>query len=381
VDGANSGEWGLHNLIALDMANDDPRSLQDNWTMHESPWDLSHLWAAWDDQHLYLAWQYVDVTDIIDPANAGSAGGGSPHSMDLIQWIAFDTLPAQGAVLDMWGKNGGEPYWTGVDQPDYQIYIASNLWQGYFSRAVDGTFVVDDGGIDYFPIEELGIEVATEAGFAADQLWGVGDVDDRNDPGSLRDFIAEGHDRGRDTFYEMSIPLEALGLDREGLERGGLGVMVGQGEFSCMDTIPHDPATLNTPGVGDSNSSLEWSDVDSLSVNFARVGAAQGACPDCLAPDFGVHREDMGTEEDMGGAGDSADGAAGGGAGEAGSGGAEATPLPQDVGRTSQNDAGLILQEETEDGGGGCVQGHGAPPWFIFTLLALSLLRLRLRET
>ena len=45
IDGSPSG-WTDEHLIALDMANDDPRSLGDNWTMHEAPIDLTHMWAA-----------------------------------------------------------------------------------------------------------------------------------------------------------------------------------------------------------------------------------------------------------------------------------------------------------------------------------------------
>ncbi|MFH0879406.1 MAG: alpha-amylase family glycosyl hydrolase, partial [Lentisphaerota bacterium] len=79
IDGSPS-DWNTNMLVALDMANDDPRTLGDNWTTHEAPIDFSHLWAAWDDNNLYLAWQYVDITDIIDPSNAGSAGGGKISS-------------------------------------------------------------------------------------------------------------------------------------------------------------------------------------------------------------------------------------------------------------------------------------------------------------
>ena len=130
---------GTNNAVALDMANDDPRSLGSNWTMHEAPIDLTHLWAAWDDNYLYLAWQYVDVTDIIDPANAGGAGGGKISSNDgILQWLVLDTISgAVGATNDVWGKKNT---WAGADQPDYQIYLAGSLWQGYISRAVNGVF-------------------------------------------------------------------------------------------------------------------------------------------------------------------------------------------------------------------------------------------------
>ncbi|MDX9724273.1 MAG: hypothetical protein RBU37_26230 [Myxococcota bacterium] len=283
VDGSNSGEWGEHNVIALDLANDDPRSLGENWCMHETPWDLTHLWAAWDEQKLYLAWQYVDVTDIIDPNNAGSAGGTKPNQMNLIQWIALDTIEGAGASLDMWNKNGEQPYWNGSDLPDVQIYTASNLWQGFVSRAKDGVFPVDDGGVDYFSVEDANITIAVSNTFAVTELWGVLDADDAATPASYVDFLTRGHSTTRDTFYEMSIPLSFLGLTRAQLESGGLGVMLGQGEFSCMDTIPNDPATSDTQGITSSNSPKEWEDIDLLSVDFARVGHLKSGAPDPCA--------------------------------------------------------------------------------------------------
>ncbi len=295
IDGKNtSNEWKDDMLIALDMAGDDPRTLGNNWTMHETPWDISHLWAAWDNEFLYIAWQYVDVTDIIDPSNAGSAGGTKPIQMNLIQWLAIDTIINQGAELDMWGKNGGEPYWNGVDKPDYQIYVGSNLTQGYISKAVDGVFPVDDGGVNYnkfvssggynFDQQKItnlqflipGMEINASISFGAVSLWGVRDCDKALATpiveSDVVDFITLNHDKNRDIFYEMKIPLSKLGVTKEIIESTGIGIMLGQGEFSCMDTIPNDPATTDTPGTTDSNSSEEWEDIDLLTVPFARIG-------------------------------------------------------------------------------------------------------------
>jgi len=283
IDGTNHGEWSEANLIARDLANDDPRSLADSWTMHETPYDLTHLYAAWDDTHLYLAYQYVDVTDVIDPSNAGAAGGGSPGVLDLIQWIVIDTREGAGATLDMWGKNGGEPYWTGVDRPDFQIYVAGNLWQGFISEAVAGVFPVDDGGVHYHTIADAGIEIAVGRGLASSTLWGVEDADRASDPTAVIDFLTRAHSVARDTFYELSIPLATLGLTRADLEARGLGVMIGQGEMSCVDTIPNDPATSDVTGVSPSNSPLEWGDIDPLTADFARVGAARSGTPDPCA--------------------------------------------------------------------------------------------------
>ena len=274
IDGSPA-EWTDSMIVALDMANDDPRSLGSNWTMHEAPVDLTHIWAAWDDNNLYLAWQYVDVTDVIDGANAGGAGSGKISNNDgILQWIAIDTLPAAGSDIDVWGKNGGMPYWTGSTKPDYQLYLAGSLWQGYISRAVNGVFALDDGGINYMTTAAAGVTHAKGDTYGDNELWGVGDTDDRFNGGSPdRNFLAEGHDTSRDSFYEIAIPLSWLQITRAQLESNGIGVMIGGGSESALDTAPHSEATLDTPGVETYNSTFEWGDVDSIDAPFARVAA------------------------------------------------------------------------------------------------------------
>ena len=281
ADGINNGEWTDDKLIALGMANDDPRSLGQNWTLHEAPINLTHMWAAWDDTHLYVAWQFVDVTDKVDGSNAGGAGSGRIGSNDgILQWIALDTKPGAGANKDMWSKNKDklnvvQPLWNGANKPDYQIYLAGSLWQGYISRAVNNVFPVDDGAVNYFNLAGAGITAGKGARFAGTSLWGVGDADDRRAAGApTRNFLTEGHDTARDSFYEIKIPLAFLGLTKAQLESQGLGIMIGAGSNSVMDALPQDDgATLDSQGVESWNSSLEWGDIDSITVPFARVGA------------------------------------------------------------------------------------------------------------
>jgi glycosidase len=277
IDGANTnGEWKDSNLIAIGMANDDPRSLGSNWTMHEAPINLTHIWAAWDDNSLYLAWQFVDVTDVIDPSNAGGAGSGRIGSNDgILQWIALDTNPNAGSSRDMWLKNKGNALWNGTNKPDVQLTLAGSLWQGYVSRAVNNVFPVDDGGVNYFSAAAASITYAKGATFAGSSLNGIGDADERRSAGAPnRNFLTQGHNTARDSFYEMKIPLAFLGFTRAQLESQGLGVMVGAGSASAMDVLPQDDgATLDTEGVEVYNSPLEWADVDSITVPFARVGA------------------------------------------------------------------------------------------------------------
>lgn len=288
IDGANTGnEWSDDKLVALGMANDDPRTLGQNWTMHEAPLNLTHIWAAWDDNNLYLAWQFVDVTDVVDGANAGGAGSGRIGSNDgILHWIALDTIPEVGATKDVWGKNANkqnvaQPLWTGVNKPDFQIYLAGSLWQGFISRAVNNAFPVDDGGVNYFKIlgggsaTQLGFQAGKGALFAGTSLWGVDDADARRAAGApTRNFMAQGHNSARDSFYEIKIPLNFLGLTKAQLESQGLGVMIGAGSASSVDVLPQDDgATLDTQGVEAWNSPLEWGDVDSITAPFARIGA------------------------------------------------------------------------------------------------------------
>jgi hypothetical protein len=249
--------------------------------MHEAPLNITHIWAAWDDNNLYLAWQFVDVTDVIDGANAGGAGSGRIGSNDgILQWIALDTKPDQGATLDMWGKNANkqnvaQPLWTGTNKPDFQLYLAGSLWQGFISRAINNVFPVDDGGVNYFNLAGAGITAGKGARFAGTSLWGVSDADDRRKTEApTRNFATENHDTTRDSFYEIKIPLSFLGLTKAQLESQGLGVMIGAGSNSTVDVLPQDDgATLDTQGVETWNSPLEWGDVDSITAPFARIGA------------------------------------------------------------------------------------------------------------
>ncbi len=273
IDGMNTGgEWNDDNLIALNLANSDPRSLGDNWTMHEAPANLTHLWARWDDNNLYLAWQFVDITDIIDPSNAGSAAGGSVfNSQGILQFISIDTGPG-GAADYMWDKLDS---FGGATLPNVQIAMRSDLWgdHPYLSKAVGGAFVVDeDLGVNYFTRDLAGIQIAKSQGFVANALYGVADIDHYlNDPNtSLINYFD--HDKSRDTFYEMAVPLATLGITRAHIESNGIGVFISAGADSAVSSIPYDNATLDTPGVTESNSTWEWEDGDEFTVPFARIG-------------------------------------------------------------------------------------------------------------
>ncbi len=273
IDGANTGgEWTSSMLIALDKANDDPRTLGDNWTTHEAPIDFTHVWACWDDNNVYLAWQLVDITDVIDGANAG---GGDPINRNdgILMWMVLDTKSG-GCTGDMWTKSNT---WSGANTPDFQIYMAGSLWQSYMGRAVGSAYNVPAGGAvndDYKSGAAWGITHAKSAALIAGDVWGVNDCDDRNGlESALRDFKTTGHARtDRDSFYEIKIPLTALGITKAQLESSGIGVMLGAGSLSAIDTIPNSAGNTDTGGVETWNSSKEWSDSDTYTEPFARIG-------------------------------------------------------------------------------------------------------------
>ncbi len=273
IDGGNTaGEWASDMLIALDVVNDDPRSLGSNWTMHEAPIDFSHLWACWDDDNVYLAWQMMDVTDVVDPSNAG---GGDPINRNdgILIWMALDTKTG-GCTGDMWEKSNT---WSGASTPDFQIYMAGSLWQSFMGRAVGGVYNVPAGGAvndDYKTAAAWGISIAKSAALIANDAWGVSDCDNRLDDNStFTNFKTAGHARtDRDSFYEIKIPMTAIGVTKAQLEATGIAVMLGAGSLSAMDTIPNSSGTTDTPGVQTYNSSYEWGDADTYAEPFARIG-------------------------------------------------------------------------------------------------------------
>ena len=68
-------------------------------------------------------------------------------------------------------------------------------------------------------------------------------------------------------------PTAYLGITAAQLDTGaGVGVMVGAGSTSAMDSLPHDETTVDLPGVESYNSSFEWGDADNFTAAFARIG-------------------------------------------------------------------------------------------------------------
>ncbi len=276
IDGKNtSDEWGADTLLVTDPAADDARFLGTNWCAHEGPIDYSSLHAAWDDENLYVGIQLVDVTDVIDSSNAGSAGGLDLVRADMIQFIAINTLAGAGYASggDMWKKSQG---FAGKELPDFQLYFHSNFSQ-------EGTYMGKWMGAAWTPLTDgkKNKKLTGMGGhfYVGPTLMGVDPKSDDATPGQYTnttvDYLKKGHDIKRDSFFELAIPLTLLDINASRLDTGNISIFCGHGEGNGVDSIPNDPATSSTPGISDSNSPLEWNanvDKDDYTSPFAWIG-------------------------------------------------------------------------------------------------------------
>ncbi len=227
------------------------------WSTHERQVDFVGLFADWDTEYLYVGIQGADVIDIEDPVNANS--GDFVNTWNMIMFVGLDTGPggySTGASGDMWGK---PQRFAGANQLNYQVYFASNFWQGPFLRHHDGV------GWDPVDTAGQGLLGASSRGSGTSFVTGTPVIGPNG-----RNYITDGHDTNRNTFWEVRIPLDLIG--NPDLDNGCIEIFVGHGDYSGIDSIPADPATLDTAGVSQSNSPLEWSDQDTYTVPFAKVG-------------------------------------------------------------------------------------------------------------
>ncbi|MCB2155953.1 hypothetical protein KQI84_13810 [bacterium] len=276
IDGVNTGsEWTSSELIATDAAFDHA-NVVGAWSTHEPQFDYTELYAAWDANNLYVGIQIVDVIDVEDPANAGSSAGTKPFQMNLPQFIGIDVTSGGYGVDtvngDMWGKGHG---FGGSNELDYEVYFASNFFQGPFVCPYNAGWDPDNDatgptGNGVYPNEHAGLDGASANHWAGGPITGPGG----------KNYLTSGHDTNRDSFFEVAIPLELIGSPDLSTQSIGLFVSHGDGPLmSGVDSLPDDPATVDTPGVTASNSPNEWEDYDTYTEPFAVVGAGGTATP------------------------------------------------------------------------------------------------------
>ena len=146
-----------------------------------------------------------------------------------------------------------------------------------------------DGMVDF---KSGGIEYKMATTCITDSIIGLNFSDDPqdcyNDGADWVDYktfqgSAGNHDTKYDSFYEIKIPLDTLGIDSSYLTNNGIGAMLvaTRGE-SALDCIPHDPSMLdNVTGdySADPSTSAEKDDVDNITVPFAKIGTLDSTDP------------------------------------------------------------------------------------------------------
>lgn len=304
VDGDPS-DWDSSMLIAQGVANDDPRVYMPS-AIHERSVDNYALYASWDDENLYFMWEMTNVSGILggDEIFSAQKPNGSIWNPGLPMYMVLSVDPekhASGVARELdvktntwvesdsvWGS--GLTFDTNIDT--FIAFDSANTNGGAAIIPLD-----DEGFFNYTesvnigrPTNDAGVknrngfEIAWDYGTLSEEIIGVSGFggsrvigDTYSDNSEWVDFYDLGYDADDGFIYEIKIPMEHLGIDREYIESNGIGAMlISTFGTSAMNTLPHDPSCLDNANVEYSyepSTSHEKEDADNISVPLARVGA------------------------------------------------------------------------------------------------------------
>ncbi|KFI56970.1 Ig-like domain-containing protein [Bifidobacterium choerinum] len=299
VDG-NVNDWDSSMIIAQGAANDDPRVYREN-SMYEVPIDLYTLYGTWDDTNLYLMWEMTNVQDYVDPGDNYPIGRPLFGELNCPVWIVLDTGRSDNKIGKNLNLTTGGTIWASNNQWEQSI---NNLVAISYNGA-NGPWMYggDENGLSSAAIWGPGADPKTGTqktnmkfkygkGILSKEVWGIdggwgtahnrvpGDM--KNDNANWVEFNSKGHNSAaEDVNYEMSIPLEELGITADDVAKTGVGVqIVATMGLSGMDSLPYDLAANDNADLPDTtsqeNNSYEKSDDDSYSAPLARIGAAGG---------------------------------------------------------------------------------------------------------
>ncbi len=317
VDG-QTDDWDSSMIIAQGVANDDPRVYMPS-AMHEQPWDAYALYSAWDNDNLYFMWEMTNTTYIVSPSdNFAASNEARPWRNSIPMYLALSIDPTKKSTgkavgVDksgnqftnpfVWGcdggvaRSGGTGFTTHIDTLIAMDSNNSNGGDSIFKADVqdsDGTYMFNYDtavpiGVSSFEKQDNknGFKVKYANGTKSKSIIGINSpkgsriIGDSYAPGgNWVDFMDYGYKESYGYIYEVAIPLKALGIDKEYIETQGIGAMqILTYGTSAMDTLPHDPTTLdnaNKPYGPDPSTSNEKEDVDNITVPLARIGALLG---------------------------------------------------------------------------------------------------------
>ncbi|MGN0501427.1 MAG: starch-binding protein, partial [Ruminococcus sp.] len=285
VDGDKS-DWDSSMLIAQGTANDDPRVYRPG-SMYEIAMDDYALYAAWDNDNLYLMWEMANVQDIVAPNDDFPLSQGNLWIYNMPIFFAINT--GLGNVSDGTTANGGTLWSSGITYTtdfDTIITCSTNNSNGPFIYPADDNGKV---GVEKYAGTNTGINMKwgngkTLSGKLIGINGGYGKYHDRApgdtliDSSDWVDFYELGHDSKLDMFYEMSVPLEKLGISASDIETNGIGIIkISSFGTSGMDSLPYDPSMSDNADKAYSQqepNSQEKEDEDNITVPLARIGKA-----------------------------------------------------------------------------------------------------------
>lgn len=333
VDGDVS-DWDSSMIIAQGVANDDPRVYMPS-SMHEQPWDAYALYAAWDDNNLYFMWEMANTSYIISPSdNFAASNEARPWRNSIPMYLALSIDPtkqATGKAIGtnkdgststnpfVWGcvggvaKDGGTSFTTHVDTLIAMDSNNSNGGASIYKADVqdsDGSYLFNYDtrvpiGVRDFQAQDNqnGFKIKYANGTKSSEIIGINApkgsriLNDNTDPNSnWVDFFDLGYKASYGFIYEVAVPFDTLGIDRDYIETNGIGAMqILTYGTSGMDTLPHDPSMLDNADMEysyDPSTSHEKEDIDNITVPLARVGAILSDTVIDYAPfevDFGAN--------------------------------------------------------------------------------------------
>ena len=290
-------DWTEDMKVAEGVANDDARIFRGS---HEGPvYDTYALYSAWDDDNLYMMWQFVNVTDVVDPAQGYPiSDNGKPWNGDIPQILAFSIDPNKSGNGEVKGTDSktGETYYNdniwGIrvnyeTKVDTLMYFSSKpgVGQPAIFKADDDSYFSYDDCVGF---KDAGVSFKYQDGFLGDTMMGIESngwagykpEDLFSDSSNWVNMLEKNHNTNQDTMYSMTIPLESLGIDREYIENNGIGVMhISTFGQSGITSLPYDESMLDVatePYGPDASTSAEKEDYDVVTAPLARIGKKDG---------------------------------------------------------------------------------------------------------
>ena len=303
IDGSLNG-WSNDMLIATCGANDVATAFKGS---HENNvLDMYALYAAWDDANLYLAWQMCNTGDVWAREGDGPLTDyGHIGDVPMIVALSVDpSTPGMTGLLEdgrcIWCDNAGHgtTFDPAAVHVDHLFFMSGKPGQGSpaMFTASNASGATNYGSACHL-FAQNGISYNIAHDFLPEHLWRqrstadwatptelisdpsvLDDIYDAEKYDNLKAGAVEGlkpHSHEFDTFFEMVIPLKALGITRQWLEANGVGVrVIGTRGESALDCIPFDPSMVdNTFGeyAKDPSTTHEKDDLDVITYAMADI--------------------------------------------------------------------------------------------------------------